>query len=64
MTNIELYADVDRRRVERFARRQARLQREARRERVMAPVWFGIKVLVGAAMLYAYLFFGCLWASM
>lgn len=60
---MDIYAEIDQRRAERFARRQARLEREARRERIIAPIKFVAEVVMGAVLLYAYLFFGALWAS-
>jgi hypothetical protein len=60
---MDIYAEIDQRRAERFARRQARLEREARRERIIAPIKFAVDVVMGAVILYAYLFFGALWAS-
>lgn len=59
-----IYAEIDQRRAERAERRRARLEREARRERILGPVKFGLQVILGTAILYLYLFFGCLWASM
>jgi hypothetical protein len=61
---VDIYAEIDQRRAERAARRQARLEREARRERIIAPVRFVAQVIGGAILLYLYLFVGCLWASM
>lgn len=61
---MDIYAEIDQRRAERAERRRARLEREARRERILGPVKFGLQVILGTAILYLYLFFGCLWASM
>lgn len=61
---MDIYEEIHMRRAERFARRQARLEREARRERIIAPIRFGFQVIGGNILLYLYLFFGCLWASM
>ena len=61
---MDIYAEIDQRRAEREARRLARLEMEARRERVLGPVKFGLQVILVTALLYMYLFFGCLWASM
>lgn len=63
---MDIYAEIDQKRAERAARRQARLEREARRERIIAPVRFAAQTIGGAILLYLYLylFVGCLWASM
>lgn len=61
---MDIYEEVHMRQAERFARRQARLERETRRERIIAPIRFGFQVLVGTILFYLYLFVGCLWASM
>lgn len=61
---MDIYAEIDQRRAERYARRQERLEREARRERIIAPVRYAAQVIGGAILLYLYLFVGCLWASM
>lgn len=61
---MELYQEIDQRRAKRAERRRARLEREARRERILGPVKFGLQVILGTAILYLYLFLGCLWASM
>lgn len=53
---MDIYAEIDQRRSERAARRQARMELEAR----MA---FVIEVVVGAIAMYATLFVGCLWAA-
>ena len=60
---MDIYAEVHQKRAERFARRQERYEREARRERVLGPVKYGIQVVLGALIFYAYLFAGALWAS-
>lgn len=60
---MDIYAEVHQKRAERFARRQERYEREARRERVLGPVKYGIQVVFGALIFYGYLFFGALWAS-
>jgi hypothetical protein len=61
---MDIYAEVHQKRAERFARRQERYEREARRERVLGPVRYGIQVVFGALIFYGYLFAACLWASM
>lgn len=61
---MDIYAEIDQRRAERAARRQERLEREARRERILAPVRFAARAIGGAILLYLYLFAGALWASM
>ena len=61
---MDIYAEVDQRRAERAARRQARLEMEARRERTIAPLRLAARTIGGAILLYLYLFVGCLWASM
>ncbi len=61
---MDIYAEIDQRRAERAARRLARLEREARRERIIAPVRCAVQVIGGAIILYVYLFAIALWASM
>lgn len=61
---MDIYEEIHMRRAERFARRQARLEREARRERIIAPIRLGFHVVGGAILVYLYLFLVCLWASM
>lgn len=61
---MDVYTEIAVKRAERYERRQARLEREARRERILGPIKFGLQVVLGTALLYLYLFFGCLWASM
>lgn len=61
---MDIYAEIDQRRAERAARRLARLEREARRERTIAPLRLAAQTIGGAILLYLYLFVGCLWASM
>lgn len=60
---MELYAEVDRRRAERAAKRAQRRRREERIERKLTPIAKAAKMLLLAIMVYALLFFGCLWAS-
>lgn len=45
---MDIYEEVHMRQAERFARRQARLEREARRERIIAPIRLGFQVIGGA----------------
>ncbi len=61
---MDIYAEIDQRRAERYARRQARLERQARRERIIAPVRYAAQVIGGAILMYLYLFAAALWASM
>lgn len=61
---MDIYAEIDQKRAERAARRQARIEREARRERIIVPLLFVAQGVGGAILLYVYLFFGFLWASM
>lgn len=61
---MDIYEEIHMRQAERFARRQARLEREARRERIIAPIRLGLQVIGGTILLYLYLLLGCLWASM
>lgn len=60
---MELYEEVDARRHERAKRRMHARQREERRKRVLGPVARAAKMVALAAVVYALLFFGCLWAS-
>lgn len=60
---MDIYAEVDQRRAERFARRQVRLEREARVERVLRPLRVAGELVLWVALVYLYLFIGCLWAA-
>lgn len=60
---MDIYAEIDQRRAERFERRQARLEREARIERVLSPLRVAGELVLWVALVYLYLFVGCLWAS-
>lgn len=60
---MNIYAEIDQRRAERFARRQARLEREARIERVLGPLRVAGELILWVVMVYLYLFVGCLWAA-
>ena len=61
---MDIYAEIDQKRAERAARRQERLEREARRDRIMAPIVAVAEMIVLAIAMYLYLFAGALWASM
>lgn len=60
---MDIYAEIDQRRAERFERRQARLEREARVERVLRPLRVAGELVLWVALAYLYLFVGCLWAA-
>lgn len=60
---MDIYAEIDQRRAERFARRQARLEQEARIERVLRPLRVAGELILWVALVYLYLFVGCLWAA-
>ena len=60
---MDIYEEVHQKRAEKFARRQERYEREARRERVLEPVKYGLQVVFVALIFYVYLFAGALWAS-
>lgn len=60
---MDIYAEIDQRRAERFERRQARLERKARTERVLGPLKAAGELALWVALMYLYLFVGCLWAS-
>lgn len=60
---MDIYAEVDQRRAERFARRHARLEREARFERILRPLRVAGELVLWVALVYLYLFVGCLWAA-
>ena len=50
---MELYAEIDRERQARYARRMERMEREAKVERVLGPIKFTFAVLLGTAWLFA-----------
>ena len=60
---MDIYAEIDQRRAERFERRQARLEREARIERVLRPLRVAGELILWVALVYLYMFVGCLWAA-
>lgn len=59
-----VYEEIHQKQAERYARRMERKAREERRERILGPIRYGLGVVLGVSLLYLYLFFGCLWASM
>lgn len=61
---MDIYAEIDQRRAERAARRQARLEREARSRVIIDNAKCIAELCAFAILLYLYVFFGCLWASM
>lgn len=61
---IALYQEIDERRLGRCERRAAMIACQKRQERVFRAVKTVLGYLFGAVLLYAYLFFGALWASM
>ena len=61
----DLYAEVDRRRYERYLRREAQRQWEAERpKRILGYLMTGVQLVIGTILFYALLFAGALWASM
>ena len=61
----DLYAEVDRRRYERYLRREAQRQWEAERpKRILGYLMTGVQLVIGSILFYALLFAGALWASM
>ena len=61
----DLYADVHRRRYERYLRREAKRQWEADRpKRILGYLMTGVKLVIVSILFYALLFVGALWASM
>ena len=55
--------EIGERRVARCERRAVRIARQERRERVLGAVKTVLGYLLAAAVMYAYLFVGALWAS-
>ena len=60
---IALQQEIGERRLARCERRAARIARQRRQERVFRAFTTVLGGLFGAALLMAYLFAGCLWAS-
>lgn len=60
---MELYAEVNHRRAVRAARRAERRALEERIERRLAPVVKVVKMALLCAIVYVFLFMGCLWAA-
>lgn len=50
---MEVYAEIDRERQARYARRMERLERDAKVERILMPIKFVFTVLLGTAWLFA-----------
>lgn len=61
----DIYADVHRRRHERYLRREAQRQWEAERpKRILGYLITGVQLAIVSIIFYALLFAGALWASM
>ena len=61
----ELYEEVDRRRYERYLRREAQRRWEAERpRRILGYLMTGVQLVIGLILFYAFLFVGALWAAM
>lgn len=60
---IQQQHEIGQRRMARYERRMARKRRQERQERVLGMLKTGFGYLLGITMFFAYLFFGCLWAS-
>lgn len=61
---MTIYEEVDQRRAKRYARRMERMAREERIEHVVGPIRYAAQIVLAFALLYLYMFFGFLWASM
>lgn len=61
---MNIYAEIDQRRAERQARRQARRELEERMNRIMRPIALVSELVIWGALVYVFLFVGCLWATM
>lgn len=61
---MDIYEQIHAERMARYERRAERIKRQERRERILGPIRLGLQVILGTAIVYLYLFFGCLWASM
>lgn len=61
---MDIYAEIDQRRMERQARRQARIEREERIERLVYPVRRAFEYGVVGVTIYASLWLLAFWASM
>lgn len=61
---MDIYAEIEQKRAERFARRQARLEHERRIESIVGPIKRAGEFILSAIIMYAFLFAGALWASM
>lgn len=61
----DIYADVHRRRYERYLRREAKRQWEAERpKRILGYLITGVQLVIVSIIFYAFMFVGALWASM
>ena len=61
----DIYADVHRRRHERYLRREAQRQWEAERpKRILGYLITGVQLVIVSIIFYVLLFAGALWASM
>lgn len=60
---MDIYAEIDQRRTERQARRQARIEREERIQRLVYPVRRTFEYIVAGVTIYASLWLLAFWAS-
>lgn len=60
---IRLQHEIGQRRMARYERRMARVHRQERQERILGTFKRVLGYLLGVALFAAYLFAGCLWAS-
>lgn len=60
---MDIYAEIEQKRIERRERRQKRIQREERRERILMPIKLIAEILLATAFVYLYMLYGFLWAT-
>lgn len=61
---MTIYEEIDIRRAQRQAKRMERKAREERIESIMGPIRYAAQVVLAFALVYGWLYAGCLWAAM
>lgn len=60
---MDIYEEINQKRIERYTRRMAKIERDNRRENVLATIKFAAMVMLVFVLMYSWLFLGCLLAA-
>ena len=60
---MDIYEEINQKRIERYARRMAKIERDNRRENVLAIIRLAAMVVFVFVLMYSWLFLGCLLAA-